>query len=123
VEEVFGIKVVVEKESLALFHTRLRGKVRICCLIKLRYEVYRNMTMVQWDNGSHGGTIGTGGFLQHIHTSDGVRDMPVTTRHGELRDDIETVDICEVEGKFGFCFPNRVKDALYLPYEKSCPQR
>jgi hypothetical protein len=120
VVKVFGIEVVVEKKGLTLLHARLRGKMWVCRITELRYEMDRDVTMIKWDDGTHRGAVGTSGLLQDIHTSDRVRGLPVTTRHGELRYDIETVDECKVEGMLWSHFPNRVKDESYLSYEKTC---
>jgi hypothetical protein len=99
VKEVFRTEVVTEKKRLAPLHACLGGKIGICHLTKLWYKVDRDMTMVKGDNGTHGVTVGTSGFLQYIHASDQVWDKSLTREHADLGYNIEAVDICKIEGK------------------------
>ena len=98
-KEVFRIEVVIEKKRLAPLHARLGGKIGICYLTKPWNKVDRDMTMVKGDNGTHGVTVGTNGFLQHIHASDRVWGKSLTGGHADLGYNIEAVDVCEIEGK------------------------
>ena len=75
--------------------------------------------MEKRDNGAHGSTVRTCSFFQSVHAGDGVWNESLATGHGGLRDNIKTVDVCEIEGKFRLDFPKGMKDESYLPHKKT----
>jgi hypothetical protein len=75
--------------------------------------------VVKWDNSTHGRTIGANGLLQDIHTGDRIGHGSLTMRCMKLRNDVETVDICEIHRGLGFHLPDGAENEAYLPYKET----
>jgi hypothetical protein len=121
-KEILHIKVVIEKKFSGVLHARLCSQVGVSTFAKLWNEIYGHVAMVERYNGSHRTAVTSPGPSQNIHASDRVGNSLLTVRHIRLRDDIESLDICEVEWELGFQGPYGMEDQLNLP-DKETYQR